>query len=226
MFVFKSNSLEHFRPKWLCCSSSWCFPPFLQIWGRGDFPLFVLKDVQTSTGPGKHSQHNQGNASLDTNNSKKWTTPLHVFVLQMFPRPDVVECCLVLLHLDKSSSVSDVLRQQAKDLLRKYGTSLPVLKASRGFLTWSGFPLDSNASLAQFFWKWNKSLKQILSRVKLHRNVLYLVRRWTLMLSTNQKAENRTTEPTEHLPHSEWAKTLLIFVEIIHFNLQTLPALT
>ncbi|KAM4727035.1 gem-associated protein 5 [Anableps anableps] len=55
--------------------------------------------------------------------------------IKMFPRPDVVECCLVLLHLSKSSSISDVLRQQAIDLLRKYGTSPSVLKASRGFLT-------------------------------------------------------------------------------------------
>ncbi|XP_012728852.2 gem-associated protein 5 isoform X1 [Fundulus heteroclitus] len=55
--------------------------------------------------------------------------------IKMFPRPDVTECCLVLLHLSKSSSVSDVLRRQAKDLLRKYGTSPSVLKASRGFLT-------------------------------------------------------------------------------------------
>lgn len=55
--------------------------------------------------------------------------------IKMFPRPDVVECCLVLLHLSESSSVSDVLQQQAIELLRKYGTSPSVLKASRRFLT-------------------------------------------------------------------------------------------
>uniref|UniRef100_A0A3B5MNQ1 Gem (nuclear organelle) associated protein 5 n=1 Tax=Xiphophorus couchianus TaxID=32473 RepID=A0A3B5MNQ1_9TELE len=97
-----------------------------------------VQDGRTESGnqqEGSPFQTATSDVDLDTNNSKRWTTPLDVFVLQMFPRPDVVECCLVLLHLDKSSSISDVLRQQAKDLLRKYGTSLPVLKASRGFLT-------------------------------------------------------------------------------------------
>lgn len=56
--------------------------------------------------------------------------------MKMYPHPDVVECCLVLLHLSRSSpSVSDSLQQEAKDLLRKYGTSPSVLKASRQFLT-------------------------------------------------------------------------------------------
>uniref|UniRef100_A0A8C9WZ94 Gem nuclear organelle associated protein 5 n=1 Tax=Sander lucioperca TaxID=283035 RepID=A0A8C9WZ94_SANLU len=56
--------------------------------------------------------------------------------VKMFPHPDVVECCLVLLHLSKSSpAVSESLRQQAKDLLRKHGTSPAVLKASQQFLT-------------------------------------------------------------------------------------------
>uniref|UniRef100_A0A3B4G7R7 Gem nuclear organelle associated protein 5 n=1 Tax=Pundamilia nyererei TaxID=303518 RepID=A0A3B4G7R7_9CICH len=53
----------------------------------------------------------------------------------VYPHPDVVECCLVLLHLSKSSmSFSDSLLQEAKDLLRKYGTSPSVLKASQRFL--------------------------------------------------------------------------------------------
>ncbi|KAM9347919.1 gem-associated protein 5 [Symphorus nematophorus] len=56
--------------------------------------------------------------------------------IKMYPRPDVVECCLVLLHLSKSSpSVSESIQQQAKDLLRKYATDPSVLKASRRFLT-------------------------------------------------------------------------------------------
>ncbi|MED6293161.1 hypothetical protein CHARACLAT_007880 [Characodon lateralis] len=62
--------------------------------------------------------------------------------IKMFPRPDVMECCLVLLHLSTFSSISDVVQQQAKHLLRKYGRSPPVLKASQGFLTRSGFPAD------------------------------------------------------------------------------------
>ncbi|XP_074466018.1 gem-associated protein 5 isoform X2 [Sebastes fasciatus] len=56
--------------------------------------------------------------------------------IKMYAHPDVVECCLVLLHLSKSSaSVSESLQQEAKDLLRKYGTNPSVLKASQQFLT-------------------------------------------------------------------------------------------
>ncbi|CAK6979066.1 gem-associated protein 5 [Scomber scombrus] len=57
-------------------------------------------------------------------------------MIKMFPHPDVVECCLVVLHLSKSSSsVSESMRHEAKSLLRKYGTSPSVLKASQSFLT-------------------------------------------------------------------------------------------
>ncbi|XP_040929797.1 gem-associated protein 5 isoform X2 [Betta splendens] len=56
--------------------------------------------------------------------------------VKMFPHPDVVECCLVLLHFSRSCpSVAESLQQQAKDMLRKYGTGTSVLKASRRFLT-------------------------------------------------------------------------------------------
>ncbi|XP_068592685.1 gem-associated protein 5 isoform X2 [Cebidichthys violaceus] len=56
--------------------------------------------------------------------------------IKMYPRPDVVECCLVLLHLSKSSpSASEPLQQKAKDLLRKYGSGASSRKASRQFLT-------------------------------------------------------------------------------------------
>uniref|UniRef100_A0A3B4XQ96 Gem nuclear organelle associated protein 5 n=1 Tax=Seriola lalandi dorsalis TaxID=1841481 RepID=A0A3B4XQ96_SERLL len=58
------------------------------------------------------------------------------FLSQMYPHPDVVECCLVLLHFTKSSpSVSESLQQEAKDLLRKYASVPPVLKAAQRFLT-------------------------------------------------------------------------------------------
>lgn len=55
---------------------------------------------------------------------------------QVYSHPDVVECCLVLLHLSKlsSSSVPETLQKDAKELLRKYGTSPSVLKASKKFL--------------------------------------------------------------------------------------------
>ncbi|XP_040005893.1 gem-associated protein 5 [Xiphias gladius] len=52
--------------------------------------------------------------------------------IKMYPHPDVVECCLVLLHFAKSSpSVSESLQQEAKDLLHKYGPSPSVPKASQ-----------------------------------------------------------------------------------------------
>uniref|UniRef100_A0A8C2ZGY3 Gem nuclear organelle associated protein 5 n=1 Tax=Cyclopterus lumpus TaxID=8103 RepID=A0A8C2ZGY3_CYCLU len=55
--------------------------------------------------------------------------------IKMYPHPDVVECCLVLLHLRRSSpSVLETLRQKAKDLLRQYGTDASAFKASQQFL--------------------------------------------------------------------------------------------
>ncbi|CAJ1063279.1 gem-associated protein 5 [Xyrichtys novacula] len=52
--------------------------------------------------------------------------------IKMYPHPDVVECCLVLLHFSRSSSsVSESLQQEAKDLLLKHGAKL---RASRRFL--------------------------------------------------------------------------------------------
>ncbi|KAJ4930287.1 hypothetical protein JOQ06_019292 [Pogonophryne albipinna] len=55
--------------------------------------------------------------------------------IKMYPHPDVVECCLVLLHISKSSSLSESLQQKAKDLLRKYGKDPSVLKTAQKFLT-------------------------------------------------------------------------------------------
>uniref|UniRef100_UPI003AADFFB7 gem-associated protein 5-like n=1 Tax=Centroberyx gerrardi TaxID=166262 RepID=UPI003AADFFB7 len=55
--------------------------------------------------------------------------------VKMFPHPDVLECCLVLLHFSRrSASVPRSLQDEAKDLLRKHATSGSVLKASRQFL--------------------------------------------------------------------------------------------
>ncbi|KAM3869078.1 gem-associated protein 5 [Diretmus argenteus] len=56
--------------------------------------------------------------------------------VKMYPHPDVVECCLVLLHFGKrSTAVSDSLRREATDLLRKYGTTGSAHKAAQRFLT-------------------------------------------------------------------------------------------
>uniref|UniRef100_A0A8C9WZ77 Gem nuclear organelle associated protein 5 n=1 Tax=Sander lucioperca TaxID=283035 RepID=A0A8C9WZ77_SANLU len=62
--------------------------------------------------------------STASESSDMLSSPFVCVPSQMFPHPDVVECCLVLLHLSKSSpAVSESLRQQAKDLLRKHGTN-------------------------------------------------------------------------------------------------------
>ncbi|XP_077361495.1 gem-associated protein 5 [Festucalex cinctus] len=53
--------------------------------------------------------------------------------IKLYPHPDVVECCLVLLHLN--SSIPESLRGVAKDLLRKYGTGPMLSKASQQFLS-------------------------------------------------------------------------------------------
>ncbi|XP_053935308.1 gem-associated protein 5 isoform X3 [Cuculus canorus] len=53
--------------------------------------------------------------------------------LKVFPFPDVLECCLVLLHI--GSLCPPELHKQALDLLRKHGSSNIYEKAGRRFLT-------------------------------------------------------------------------------------------
>lgn len=56
------------------------------------------------------------------------------FFLQVFPFPDVLECCLVLLHI--GSQCPPELHEQALDLLRKHSSANIYKKAVRRFLTW------------------------------------------------------------------------------------------
>uniref|UniRef100_A0A669PRW2 Gem nuclear organelle associated protein 5 n=1 Tax=Phasianus colchicus TaxID=9054 RepID=A0A669PRW2_PHACC len=53
--------------------------------------------------------------------------------LKVFPFPDVLECCLVLLHI--GAQCPPELREQALDLLRKHGSADVYGKAVRKFLT-------------------------------------------------------------------------------------------
>uniref|UniRef100_A0A8C3LTH7 Gem nuclear organelle associated protein 5 n=1 Tax=Chrysolophus pictus TaxID=9089 RepID=A0A8C3LTH7_CHRPC len=53
--------------------------------------------------------------------------------LKVFPFPDVLECCLVLLHI--GAQCPPELREQALDLLRKHGSADVYEKAVRKFLT-------------------------------------------------------------------------------------------
>ncbi|KAM6984625.1 gem-associated protein 5 [Aplochiton taeniatus] len=56
--------------------------------------------------------------------------------LKSYPHPDVMECCLVLLHLgQRSSAVPEDLQETAKELLRKYGTTCGLRKATLPFLS-------------------------------------------------------------------------------------------
>uniref|UniRef100_A0A673XTF6 Gem nuclear organelle associated protein 5 n=1 Tax=Salmo trutta TaxID=8032 RepID=A0A673XTF6_SALTR len=56
-------------------------------------------------------------------------------LFQKYPYPDVLECCLVLLYLSKSSTlVPDHLKNEAVALIRKYGTT-SLRKASQRFLS-------------------------------------------------------------------------------------------
>uniref|UniRef100_A0A6Q2XY68 Anaphase-promoting complex subunit 4 WD40 domain-containing protein n=1 Tax=Esox lucius TaxID=8010 RepID=A0A6Q2XY68_ESOLU len=59
--------------------------------------------------------------------------PDHV---KKYPYPDVLEGCLVLLYLSKSSAlVPDHLQEEAMALLRKFGTTSSLCKASKRFLS-------------------------------------------------------------------------------------------
>ncbi|NXO88130.1 GEMI5 protein, partial [Sitta europaea] len=53
--------------------------------------------------------------------------------LKEFPFPDVLECCLVLLHL--GSQCPPELQEEARALLRKHGSAGVYRKAARSFLT-------------------------------------------------------------------------------------------
>ncbi|NXL00403.1 GEMI5 protein, partial [Mesembrinibis cayennensis] len=53
--------------------------------------------------------------------------------LKVFPFPDVLECCLVLLHIGSQCPLE--LHEQALDLLRKHGSADIYKKAGRRFLT-------------------------------------------------------------------------------------------
>uniref|UniRef100_A0A3Q1G790 Gem (nuclear organelle) associated protein 5 n=1 Tax=Acanthochromis polyacanthus TaxID=80966 RepID=A0A3Q1G790_9TELE len=95
------------------------------------------KDVQVSADGDQCSEEQETLLTLSTKMSSCQQELAELpDTIKMFPHPDVVECCLVLLHLSRSSPTpSDSLQRDAKDLLRKYGTSPSVLKASRRFLS-------------------------------------------------------------------------------------------
>ncbi|XP_054481337.1 gem-associated protein 5 [Anoplopoma fimbria] len=96
--------------------------------------ISTTRETADSQGPEEQQEENLFSLSTKMSEHQKQLADLPDTV-KMFPHPDVVECCLVLLHLSKSSpSVSESLQQKAKDLLRKYGTNASVFKASQQFL--------------------------------------------------------------------------------------------
>ncbi|XP_061104409.1 gem-associated protein 5 isoform X4 [Conger conger] len=59
-------------------------------------------------------------------------TPEHI---KKYPFPDVLECCLVFLHMDRNStSVPKLLKEEALGLLQKHGTTASHSKACQKFL--------------------------------------------------------------------------------------------
>uniref|UniRef100_A0A8C6WLR0 Gem (nuclear organelle) associated protein 5 n=1 Tax=Neogobius melanostomus TaxID=47308 RepID=A0A8C6WLR0_9GOBI len=55
--------------------------------------------------------------------------------IKSFPRPDVLECCLLLLHFGRSSpAVSDAVKRQSKDLLQQFGTTSRHQKVTQKFI--------------------------------------------------------------------------------------------
>lgn len=73
---------------------------------------------------------------LNMLNNYNWKSRHHLMFLflQVFPFPDVLECCLVLLHI--GSQCPPELREEALDLLRKDSSANIYKKAGRRFLTW------------------------------------------------------------------------------------------
>ncbi|XP_036380032.1 gem-associated protein 5 [Megalops cyprinoides] len=56
--------------------------------------------------------------------------------IKKYSFPDVIECCLILLYLDRNSTlIPEQLRSEALDLLRKYGTTSSQRKACQRFLS-------------------------------------------------------------------------------------------
>ncbi|XP_024865472.1 gem-associated protein 5 isoform X2 [Kryptolebias marmoratus] len=106
-------------------------------WSQGDKQDGPSQtDDQEAADAEKRSEDQETFLSLSTKMSKQQEELAELpDTVKMFPHPDVVECCLVLLHLRKSASVSDVVQEKAKDLLQKYGTSPGILKASQPFFT-------------------------------------------------------------------------------------------
>ncbi|XP_068187282.1 gem-associated protein 5 [Antennarius striatus] len=55
--------------------------------------------------------------------------------VKAFPRPDVMECCLLLLHLSRTAPVPEPVQQEARELLQRFGTHPDVQRAARRFLS-------------------------------------------------------------------------------------------
>lgn len=57
--------------------------------------------------------------------------------IKTWPFPDVLECCLVLLHIGAQcpGCITEELQQQARELLRKYGNTKAHKRQRRTFCT-------------------------------------------------------------------------------------------
>uniref|UniRef100_A0A8C6T8T1 Gem (nuclear organelle) associated protein 5 n=1 Tax=Neogobius melanostomus TaxID=47308 RepID=A0A8C6T8T1_9GOBI len=86
----------------------------------------------------KHRAQEQESEEQNGDTTHEQDTALTVacsFCPQSFPRPDVLECCLLLLHFGRSSpAVSDAVKRQSKDLLQQFGTTSRHQKVTQKFI--------------------------------------------------------------------------------------------
>ncbi|KAG9351942.1 hypothetical protein JZ751_023193 [Albula glossodonta] len=100
----------------------------------------VSQDTASSADPAADPGQSNGTESLPSlialvseHNKKLETIPEH---MKKYPFPDVIECCLVLLYMDRNSiSVLECLKARALALLQKYGSTTSYRKASQRFLS-------------------------------------------------------------------------------------------
>ncbi|MGH0178317.1 UNVERIFIED_CONTAM: hypothetical protein FKN15_012375 [Acipenser sinensis] len=71
-------------------------------------------------------------ASVSEYNKQLAEIPEHI---KRYPFPDVIECCLVILHMgrDSASALPEDLQRRCLALLHKYGTAASVIKARHKF---------------------------------------------------------------------------------------------
>ena len=68
-------------------------------------------------------------------------------IFQTWPFPDVLECCLILLHIGSQcpSFMTQEMQQQAQELLQKYGNTKVYKRHYQTLYTWTSKDLSESA---------------------------------------------------------------------------------